>query len=152
MDLLPIFLVFVRLFLKVLSCHWLVYSIFPYKKPTGLRYSQLNNISNLCAKNTVPTLLLDTLLKNCRTRLEWSKEVQELLTFSWILKPRFVSYILDFKTLAPVSYSLVSFDTNRSIIFNLSYKHSHLSRKCFKIFLAQNPQFQLIQFLANIVF
>jgi len=127
MDLLPIFLVFVRLFLKVLSCPWLVCSIFPYKKPTGFRYSPLNNISNLCAKNI---LLLDTLLKNCRTRLEWSKEVQEVLTYSMILKPRFVSYILDFKTFYLVSYSLVSFDANRAIIsFNIRYKHRHL---CFK--------------------
>jgi hypothetical protein len=122
MDLLPIFLVFVRLFLKVLSCPWLVYSIFLYKKPRGFRYSTLNNISNVCAKNT---FLLDTLLKNCRTRLEWSKEVQEALIYSWILKPRFVSYnILDFKTFAPVSYSLVCFDANRAIIiFNFRYKH-----------------------------
>jgi hypothetical protein len=116
MDLLLIFLVFVRLFLKVLSCPWLVYSIFPYKKPRGFRYNTLYNISNVCAKNT---FLLDT-LKDCRTRLEWSKEVQEVqdvLTYCRILKPRF-AYILDLKTfpLVSYSYSLESFDANRATI------------------------------------
>ncbi len=96
----------------------------------------------MCAKNT---FLLDT-LKDCRTRLEWSKEVQELqdvLTYCRILKPRFAD-ILDFKTfpLVSYSYSLVSFDANRAtIIFNFRYKHSYL---CYKIYLARNTHFQLI--------
>ncbi len=137
MDLLLIFLVFVRLFLKVLSCPAGSCTVFFLIK----NLQDLDTAHCIIFPMCVQKILFFWTFKGLSHETRWSEKGTRG-TYSLITKPRLVSHILDFK-FPPwfLSYSLVRFDANRAIIFNFRYTHSNL---CLKICLAQNPQFQLI--------